>query len=233
MAKDARATLQGIADLGLRWVELAGTADMTPEGFAGLLTETGLRACSAHVGLGDLKSDPKSAIKMLKAVGAGYAAVPWIDIKQYSDPAAFAGELADIADDLAENGIELSYHNHAFELEGEEPLWLDRLFGCSEAGRLKAQLDLGWVQVAGQDPVAYIKRYGSRLPTVHLKDFSGDRVNHDAIAGEGWLDWDSILAACAEAKVQFGIIEMDVPPGDPVEAVGQCVQFFQAKGVPF
>ncbi len=231
IAQDLEATLGRLADLGLKWVELAGTGGKTPEEFGGILTAKGLRACSAHVGLDELETSFDDSAAMLKTVGAGYAAVPWIDIKQHSDPVAFAAKLSPIADKLAESGVELSYHNHAFELDGEKPLWLDRLFGASDPGRLKAQLDLGWIQVSGQDPVAYIQRYANRLPTVHLKDYSGDPAKHDALAGEGWLDWDSILPACEAAGVKFGMIEMDVPPGDPVEAVGKCIEFFRSKGI--
>lgn len=53
----------------------------------------------------------------------------------------------------------------------------------------------------------------------------------DAIAGQGALDWNSILAACAEARVEFGVVEMDHPPGDPLDAVRRCVEFFRSRGV--
>lgn len=231
MAQDARGTLARIADLGIKWVELAGTNGLSNEEFGAALKSAGLSACSAHVGLETLEGNPEEAVALAKAVGATHLALPWIDKAAHPDPEEFAGRVNAIGIRLREDGIALAYHNHAFELEGSEPLWLDRLFSATNPALVKAQLDLGWVQVAGYEPVDYIERYAGRLPTVHLKDYSGDAKAHDAIAGEGWLDWDSILSACENAGVAFGIIEMDLPPGDALESVGKCAEFFRSKGL--
>jgi len=231
MEVDPSGTLRAVADMGLEWVELAGTYGKSPGEFAAMLKDAGLRACSAHIGLDRLQSDMAGALEELNAVGAGFAAVPWVDLQAHDDTSALANQLTTISDELAESGIELSYHNHAGELEGAEPTWLDRLFEAAHAGPLKAQLDLGWIQAAGKDPVSYIQRYANRLPTVHLKDFSGDRENPDAIAGKGKLDWPKILESCKTAAVQFGILEMDNPGADPLTSVRNCVDFFRTQGV--
>ena len=81
----------------------------------------------------------------------------------------FAADLAEPARILADRGIGLGYHNHAFEFEpmgGSTPL--ETLLGNTDPKLLAIEMDLFWVSVAGQDPVAMLTRYKGRVPLVHL-----------------------------------------------------------------
>ena len=74
-------------------------------------------------------------------------------------------------------GITLLYHNHDFEFaktEGGEYV-LDALY--NEIGRdlLKTEIDTCWVNVGGENPSAYVRKYTGRAPVVHLKDFDGEK----------------------------------------------------------
>jgi sugar phosphate isomerase/epimerase len=58
---------------------------------------------------------------------------------------------------------------------------------------------------------------------------TADRDSWDCVAGTGTVDWESALAACREVGVKVGVIEMDVPPGDPLDSVEMCLRFFESR----
>ena len=79
-------------------------------------------------------------------------------------------------------GIQLLYHNHDFEfvkLSGQ--YGLDFLYDAVPADLLATELDTCWVNVAGEDPCAYIRKYAGRCPVVHLKDFVGSKKEGEVL----------------------------------------------------
>lgn len=49
------------------------------------------------------------------------------------------------------------------------------------ADLLATELDTCWVNVAGEDPCAYIRKYAGRCPVVHLKDFVGSKKEGEVL----------------------------------------------------
>ena len=45
------------------------------------------------------------------------------------------------------------------------------------------------------------------------------------------MDWDAILPEAQDAGVQYGAIELDESPGDPIDAVRKSFEFFYGKGL--
>jgi sugar phosphate isomerase/epimerase len=151
--------------------------------------------------------------------------LPWIGKEDYADGwSSFARRLDAIAERLAEAKMSFAYHNHAFEFENDG---LRTLFQ-SASQSVKAQLDLGWVQHAGENPADFVRELGSRISSVHLKDTMGFEEHEDVLAGEGVVDWNATLAACVDVGVPVGVIEMDNPPGDPMTSVKECHRFYSS-----
>ena len=77
------------------------------------------------------------------------------------------------------------------------------------------ELDLAWVKVGGQDPVAWIEKHAGRLISVHLKDIApkGECADEDGWAdvGHGTMDWPSIVAALGKTRVKYQVMEHDNP----------------------
>ena len=102
-------------------------------------------------------------------------------------------ELAGYQKKLAAHGIDLAWHNHAFEFaklpDGSYPL--DHIFAAAPG--LHWQADIGWIAWAGEDPVAWIKKYADRVTALHVKDLApkGENAEEDGQAdvGHGVLDW--------------------------------------------
>jgi sugar phosphate isomerase/epimerase len=136
--------------------------------------------------------------------------------------------LEPIAAKVKEAGIRFAYHNHAHEFEGDG---LDKFYAATDPELVLAELDLAWVHIGGQDPAAYLRKMGKRAPLVHLKDYDPNEKPQWRPAGTGVLDFDSILAACDELGVEYGAIELDESPGDPIDAVRQSYEFFKSKGL--
>jgi sugar phosphate isomerase/epimerase len=86
-------------------------------------------------------------------------------------------------------------------------------------------MDIGWLTVAGQDPVSYFNRYPGRFPLVHVKDMSKlpkispdtdvSRLPHQEIeiadVGAGLIDWKKIFASADKAGIQHYFVEHDSP----------------------
>jgi len=226
MQADPAGTLRRLREMGLDRVELAGTYGLSAREFRTMLDDAGLLVSGSHVGIDRLEGDIAALIDDHRDLGCDRLILPWIAEEVYAPgPEALARRLGAIADSLAHHGLEFAYHNHAFELEQG---WLGPMFATAPAS-VSAQLDLGWIYAAGEDPVHWLQMLSGRVPTVHLKDMTDDPTSRDAVAGSGKLDWGSILPACQKAGVLVGVIEMDVPAGDPLTCVEECLRFFQSK----
>jgi sugar phosphate isomerase/epimerase len=214
LAQDPEGTLRALKEIGLSYVEGGGSygTDST-ESARKLLDEIGLKASGSHIGLPSLETDLDAAIADAKTLGVSYIIVPWVDSKAYSnDWKALGAHLAEIGKKVKEAGLTLAYHNHDFEFKNEGEPGLDQLFAGGDPEYLKSELDLAWVAIGGQDPVAYIKKLSNRLPLIHLKDYDPNTTPRWRPGGQGIIDWDACLAAANEAGVEFGAIELDESP---------------------
>lgn len=124
---------------------------------------------------------------------------------------------------LAEEGIELAYHNHyqEFTVAHKSVASLDWLVSCTDE-RLKFDFDAGWATVAGQDPVAVMQRLEGRIAVVHLKDIydfeackrmgsitaTEDSLGFTAL-GSGLLDVPRVVAEAERQGIVWGIVEQD------------------------
>lgn len=231
--KDVWKTLSAIREIGFNFIELAGTYGWPVRELKTRLDTVGLQVSGSHLGLDALESNLEQVIEDHYTLDCRYLILPWVGEADYAEGWDVLGRRIDaIGERIRDAGLRFAYHNHAFEFAdaGGKP-GLDVLFENSDREHVLAQLDVGWIKHAGQDPAAYIRHYGARAPLVHLKDFTPE--GKDAIAGEGAVDWEDVLAACREAEVEFGAIEMDHPPGEPIDDVRRCARFYLDRGIPF
>ena len=80
---------------------------------------------------------------------------------------------------------------------------------------IKIELDLAWVAVADQDPIAWLNKFAGRLVATHVKDIApkGENVDEDGWSdvGHGTMDWAAIKPAMDAAGVVRYVIEHDKP----------------------
>ena len=60
------------------------------------------------------------------------------------------------------------------------------------------ELDVFWVYVGGVDPIEYIKKWGSKVELIHLKQSDAKKANVDM--GDGILDMKAIIEVSKYAK---------------------------------
>ncbi|MGV3614584.1 MAG: sugar phosphate isomerase/epimerase family protein [Fimbriimonas sp.] len=229
LAQDLAGTLSQVRTIGLEYVELAGLNGRSAQEWRTLLDELGLKVSGAHIGVDALRDDFDKTIEDCKILGIDTVIVPWIGPEAGAEGwDAIGKSLEPIAQRVKDAGLKFAYHNHAHEFEGDG---LDKFYAATDPSLILAELDLAWVHIGGQDPAAYVRKMAGRVPVVHLKDYDPAQDPQWRPAGQGVLDWDSVLAACNEVGVEFGALELDVSPGDPIEAVRQSYEFFKAKGL--
>jgi sugar phosphate isomerase/epimerase len=228
------AGLERVREIGYEGVELAGLGPIEAADLARLLRGAGLAASSAHVRWERLRDEMDAVIEDCRTWACDHLAVPVLppeyrDVHGYS---RFGAEAAEVASRLAAGGIQLSYHNHSFELErfGSQS-GLELLFGAS-GPILGAQLDTYWIQHGGGSPAGWIRRLRGQLPSVHLKDMVViDGEPAMAEIGEGNLDWADVLHACTEAGTGLLIVEQDVCRRDPFESLAISRRYLAVLGV--
>lgn len=215
---DFRGMAKELKAMGYDGVELAGTYGMTAVQIREILDEVGLTLVSAHVGA-DLMWDD-ALMADYAATGMPYIAVPWFH--KPTDPAFLADnieKLRVLGERCRSFGLQMGYHNHDFELAtvpDDGRCALEAYYDEIPADLLKTQLDLAWVKAGGKDPVAFLRRYPHRAPTVHIKDYVGTFGAEDfelCPVGEGTQDVPALLDAAREIGTQWLIVEQDQPNG--------------------
>ncbi len=212
-------TLAMLAAAGYRDVEGYGGLYADPAALKAALDKAGLSMPTGHFGLAQVESDPKGMLAVAKLMNMDAVIVPHVAVEDRPADAAgwaaFGKRLAAAGKPFQDAGYDFGWHNHAFEFDPVDgpDLPLDLIAAASPD--LKLELDLGWVRVAGHDPVAWINKYAGRIIAVHVKDIAPDGQNADedgwADVGHGIIDWAPIKAALDAAGVNRYVVEHDNP----------------------
>ena len=245
IGKDPGATLKAIADIGYKEVEvIRGTlATVAP-----LAKQDGLAPVSIHVDGALITGktlpdgyDLAACIRDAQAAGAKYLVMPYLMPQERPTDAAgftaFGKTLNKAGEQIKKAGLQLCYHNHAFEFatlpDGRRAL--DVMLTAADPDLVRLELDVFWVSVAGADPVALINQYASRIALMHLKDklkgapqsFSEGVPKETFVeVGSGALDFPAILKAASAAKVEHYFVEQDQSP-DPVASLKKSYEYLK------
>jgi sugar phosphate isomerase/epimerase len=211
--------LKEVKRLGYNQVEGWGGQFADAAGLKASLDAAGLTMPSAHIGFTQLE-DTAATIKIAQTVGIKTVYCPATPTPEFrtggGDWRGFGAKLEVIGKALNAAGIGFGYHNHNWEFvkdaSGQFPM--DILLAAAPS--LEWEMDLAWVVKGGQDPVAWMDKYGSRITAIHVKDIAkaGEAADEDGWAdvGYGTLDWKSLLAtAQAKTKAKYFVAEHDKP----------------------
>ena len=224
-----------VRKLGYDGVELAGTYGIAPEEIRNILCDADLIPISAHVPLIDMMRDAQAIANVYKTIGCKYIVVPYLPEEYRHHTPGYARVLVEmerIGKIMVNNGLALMYHNHDFEfvtLE-DQTFGLDDIYAKVPRQYLMAEPDTCWIQVAGQDAAAYVRKYKGRCPIVHLKDYikvgnpcgmykligmEAEEVKEDNAffefrpVGFGQQIWVPILDAACDADAEWVVVEQD------------------------
>jgi len=238
IARDAASTIAAIAAMGYKELEII---QPTLPVVAPLAQKNNLTIVSAHLDEPTARGDGfQDFLSRAKTSGIRYVVVPWVPpAERPTDRSGFerlADRLNRMGEQAARAGLQLCYHNHAFEFgrDADGTRWLDVLMRAAHAPLVQLELDVFWVAITGAQPVETINQYRGRVALMHLKDKAPDApaqlresdVAHSSFrdVGSGALDFSAILSAARGAGAQHFFVEHDWPP-DPLQTLRASYQF--------
>jgi sugar phosphate isomerase/epimerase len=204
LESDIEGSFKSLADAGYVVMEIsnynagAGTvAGLKPAEYAALAEKYGLDIISSHA---RAKFDVKDTEGTLtawgkvfddhKAMGCKYVIFP-----MYTWAGTVEGLKAEcdlmnkIGAEANKRDLKFGYHNHNFEfatIAGTNQIYQDFLIANTDPDKVFFQMDVYWITVGGQDPVAYLKKYSDRFKVLHIKD--------EYVVGEsGKIDYKAIF----------------------------------------
>lgn len=233
LEQDFYGTLRKVKAMGYSGVEFAGLYGEDPKKVKAFCEEIGLVPLSAHVPFQAFQADMDGTIQCYKDLGVQHMVVPYLTEDLRPGQPGFQTVIDGIkviGAKLQGTGIDLQYHNHDFEfIKIDGKYALDILYTECGPELLQTQLDTCWVNVGGEDPVAYIHKYAGRMPTIHLKDFVGsksenmygliglDEGEKKSTAfefrpvGKGVQNFPAIVEAADAGGAEWFIVEQDQP----------------------
>ena len=198
------------------------------------MDEYKLKMVSVHVMPDILEADLERVVAFQKTLDNNVIVIPWISSEHYGDNAESWQKLGarfnQLAQQVKAEGLTLLYHNHSFEFgEYDGKLGLEHLL--DSAPDLGLELDLGWCQEGGVDPLPLLNKYSGRVKRVHVKDRAPEGENTDqdgwADVGHGVIDWPPLLGAAQAAGAEWFIVEHDEPK-DPVATIQRSFSYLGA-----
>lgn len=196
---------------------------------AGQLAQLGYRGVEAperFLMVGDIDDNMKRLHEMGLRVLCTYASLDAVRAHELKDIVRTAQlmqtdrvrrdieQLEQLARELEEEGITLTYHNHAqdFQVRFRGQTCFDWML--SETEKLKILLDVGWAHYAGVDPCLLIRQLGNRVAALHVNDY---RLKPDGTScspvftavGCGTVPLNEVLQTAAQVGVEWAVAEQD------------------------
>ncbi len=219
---DLAGALKTIHDAGFSQVELYPVAYRKPAAdVRRMVHDAGLGCVSGHF---DYGSDNMTGYA--RDLGLEYIVCPMLPKDQWSSPDGFL-KAADYFNSWAEKaktaGMQFVFHNHCYEFRpmgGQRGF--DILMQHTDPALVKLEVDVFWLEQAGQDPAAILSEYASRAVLIHIKDrrkdsqpgYDLDRGGDNIVdLGKGDIKWKKILTQAKEQGIKYAYVDQDFTPG--------------------
>jgi sugar phosphate isomerase/epimerase len=254
-AADFRGTLEQVKAMCYDGVEFAGLHGLRAAEVKAMCEQIGLVPISAHVPYVDMVADPEGVLGTYAEIGCRFVVVPYLTPEHRPGTDGFSEVIENVKTIGAvakRLGMTLLYHNHDFEfvkLDGKYAL--DVLYDEVSADLLQTELDTCWVNVGGENPANYIRKYTGRAPVVHLKDFFGEKSDdmYELIGikstapkrpgnfefrpvGAGLQNFPEIIRAAEDAGAEWLVVEQDNPSMglSPIECAQKSREYLKSIG---
>lgn len=217
---DIEGSFKALADAGYVVMEISNydagkrmVAGYTPADYSALAKKHGLEIISSHA---RTKFDVKDAEGTLAAWGKVFDDHKIMGCKYVVFPMnMWAGTIEGlktecdlmnkIGDEANKRGIKFGYHNHNIEfaaIAGTDQLYEDFLLANTDPDKVFFEMDVYWITVGGQNPVAYLKKYPNRFKALHIKD--------EYVVGEsGKIDYKAIFKQFYKNGNEDWFVEME------------------------
>lgn len=213
-------TLQKVADMSIRQVELSSYYGYEPQEFKKLLKKFDLKVPSMIFGWDRFEKDFDALAKEAKLFGAKYVGIGWMPHKTgnftIEDANRNCSKMNEFAARCKKAGLTFFYHLHGYEFGNAngQPMIDFIMDNCSS--NVAFEMDAMWTLYGGYDPVQLMKKYGERVKILHLKDLrwgtgpvhTGSAPDATSVAlGQGQVNFPAILRLAKEKGTELFIIE--------------------------
>ncbi|MHC4886772.1 MAG: sugar phosphate isomerase/epimerase family protein [Planctomycetota bacterium] len=248
---DYEGTIRAIAAMGFENVEPAGFPGTTPAEAAKLFGELGLSAPSCHgpLPVGENKNQIIEDALMLghKYLITGCPPAFKENFKDHDAVKATAELYCEAAEEAAQHGLQVGYHNHDWDLISIDGKPGYHTFLENTPDSVLWEADLFWVARAGINPVDFVKEIGARGKVLHCKDgavsqegtFKEAETEDGKImvsdsspflpAGTGQVDLKAAAAVAEHAE--YMAVELDTYTGDMMKAVQESYTYLTTNGI--
>lgn len=242
--KDTSGTIKAVVDAGYHQGEMYNFPDCQP--MIDAAKEHGLKLHSSHFKWQSVTEPDKKGVtpfseilEKAKDLGLTHLVVPYLENKHRNDLDGYkaTAEKFNVAAVQAKKvGIQLAYHNHAFEFQ---PMAGGKsgfdVFIEEFAPEMKFEVDVFWVKVGGYSPSKLLRKLKGRVSQVHLKDLKRGlhvpnygKLNPDAFEelGDGSIPMEPIINASKIAGVAHCHVEQDHSP-HPIASIQQSMKYLK------
>jgi sugar phosphate isomerase/epimerase len=120
-------------------------------------------------------------------------------------------------------------------IENLEYIGFERLFPLVESFGTRICMDVGHLELRGDEIGDFVQRYGPLLGQVHMHDVTAKQFDkrvivkddHQAL-GTGIIDLDGVIGMLCEARFA-GPVVLEVHSVDPIESVGILARAIQGR----
>ena len=235
--RDLPGTLEYLARLGYRKLEVAGLFGRTPAEFRRLVDDNGLRVIAGHQLVGPSLEgffgarEVEDALDEAQALGQRYVGTAGITIPFGIAEGAGEPQTADRYRELAElanswgqaaaaRRMRVYLHMHFWEFWrdlGNGDSFAEILFNRTDPDLVWFEPDLFWMAYDDIDPVPWIRRYQRRFMGFHVKDGVPDQSGGYFAPGfrdlgHGSLDFRRTFEAIDNTRRHYYIVERDDQP---------------------
>jgi len=217
--QDLGATLAHIAMIGYTEVETYWNVYTHPaKELRSMILSNGLTVPSGHFDYDGLESK----LDYAKELGVQYVICPMLPKDMWTSADGFkkaAAQFNKWGEQVHGMGMQFGFHNHNYEFRKfGNKTGFDILTTEADPKLVCLEMDCYWITQAGQDPVAMLKKYGSRIQLLHLKDrlqgyptsqVLGPEAEHMTEVGNGTIDWKAVISTAEKTGVKHYFVERD------------------------
>lgn len=235
--KDIARSLRRVGEIGYRAIQVSGFGKIAPQRLRELCEENGLQIALTHSPEARILWDTDALIAEHRLFGAKYIGIGSMPDRYRSAEwvGHFAEDFADAAKKIADAGLLLTYHNHAFEFERlpDGRFLMDALLDGLPADLMGVTADVYWLQYGGVDVRAWLRAHGDRIKCVHYKDMAVKGSEHRfAAVGDGSLDFRAIDQTLRDiGATEYVFVEQDDCYGEsPFDCLARSYRYLSDLG---
>lgn len=243
---DVKNILWRTRKVGYEGIEMGTPIGFSKEEYKDFVDEIGLQVVTA----GGLRGpalygdDFSASIEDCKFLGAKNVMIGSMQNLVLGNPyelKKFIAALNKAGKALMDEGLHLSYHNHAVDFSKiNGATILRQIVEGTDERYVFFEPDTHWLQAGGGHVVSWLKALKGRMYMVHFKDYGIDPYSDHTFLecthkqfkeiGEGNLNWPGIIAECRAQGIEWCAVEQDLVQRPAFEAIEISLNNLRAFG---